>query len=247
MEKKGFGKTYIDFWKRSIDYKGTSDRREFWLPVGLHIALTAAAIVLWLICRDNDDLNWLSIPFWILLVFLFVTLIPFVAVTVRRLRDTGLSGLWAFLLLFVGAGTFVVLALCAGSSGFYPGNNRPVNVYGPPPWYDVTTVPEPLYGTPAWDETDPAEKTPAFDPSRNEPVDVYGPPEWFGTKDTEDPAVETPDFDPANNEPVAVYGPPEWFENSKEGSAEDTAPFDPSRNTDAPLYGPPEWFTQSDK
>ena len=196
MEKKSFGKIYIDFWKRAFDYKGTSDRREFWLPVGFHIALIVLAVLLWLVGKDRDTLHWLNVPFWIFLVFLFLTLLPFVAVTVRRLRDTGMSGLWAFLLLFVGAGTFVVLALCAGSSGFYPGGNRPVNVYGPPPWYDETTVPEPLYGTPSWDETDPAAETPEFDPENNLTAPVYG----------------SPDFDPSQNEPVDVYGPPEWFD-----------------------------------
>lgn len=228
MEKKTFSASYRAFWKRIFDYKGSSSLREYWQPVGLHLGLSLAALILWLLYQNNNELRWLSIPFWILLAFLIVSLVPFVSLTVRRLRDTGMSGLWALLLLFVGAGTCVVLALCAGGSGFFPGQNRPVNVYGPPEWFEGTT---------------------AFDPSQNEPVDVYGPPEWFdGTKEEEPGSVpETPDFDPENNEPVAVYGPPEWFEGSREEAETVPAPFDPSRNTDAPLYGAPDWQTRSNK
>ena len=92
--KPGFGRAYTDFWKRSFDYRGACSLREYWMPVGLHLGLTALLVLFYL-------LKW-NIPFWILLIYLLLSLIPFVALTVRRLRDTGLSGLWALLLLFVG-------------------------------------------------------------------------------------------------------------------------------------------------
>ena len=180
----GFSLSYISFWKKAFDYKGISSLGEYWQPVGLHIGLAALAVVFYVMSRN--DLEWAKIPFWILTAFLVISFVPFTALTVRRLRDTGMSGLWALLLLFVGAGTCVVLCLCAAGSSILPWNNVPVNVYGPPPWMESTD----------------------FDPSQNEPVDVYGPPEWFdrGEEDTE----ETLPFDPTRNLEEPLYGAPDW-------------------------------------
>ena len=182
--KPGFGRAYTDFWKRSFDYRGACSLREYWMPVGLHLGLTALLVLFYL-------LKW-NIPFWILLIYLLLSLIPFVALTVRRLRDTGLSGLWALLLLFVGAGTCVVLALCAAGSGFLPGENRPVNLYGPPPIetaFDPSEMPgEDISGPPPSEET--------FDPTKETAAQLYGPP----------PSEET--FDPTKETAAPLYGPP---------------------------------------
>ena len=141
-------KEYRDFWKRSFDYKGTSDRWEYWIPVGIHLGLMLLLIIYYLVAQDK---GWPGFPFWIVLLFQLIAVIPFVALTVRRLKDTGMSGLWAVLLLFVGAGTCVVLAFCAADSGFTPGWNRPGALYGPPPIESIdptTETPAPLYGPP---------------------------------------------------------------------------------------------------
>ena len=54
------------------------------------------------------------------------------------------------------------------SDGFDPSEEEPVDVYGPPEWFD--------YDPDSDDVTEPDDD---FDPSEEEPVDVYGPPEWF--------------------------------------------------------------------
>ena len=155
--RPGFGKAYIDFWKRSFDYQGVSSLREYWIPVGLHLALTVLAAAYYVL---GDRSDWPGLPFWILIGFLILGLVPFLALTVRRLRDTGMSGLWALLLLFVGAGTCVVLALCAAGSGFLPETERPVSLYGPPPVESTfdpqETTPAPLYGPPPAGDISPA-------------------------------------------------------------------------------------------
>lgn len=220
--KPGFGRAYIEFWKRSFDYRGTSSLREYWMPVGLHLGLTALLVLFYL-------LKW-NIPFWILLIYLLLSVIPFVALTVRRLRDTGLSGLWALLLLFVGAGTCVVLALCAAGSGFLPGENRPVNLYGPPPIetaFDPSEMPvEDIYGPPPSEE--------AFDPTKETAAQLYGPPPTQGSNIA--PVTETV---------PALYGPPvsSELETEKKDPAqteESGSDFDPSEMTAEPLYGVPE-------
>ena len=54
------------------------------------------------------------------------------------------------------------------SDGFDPSEEEPVDVYGPPEWFD--------YDPDSDDVTEPDDD---FDPSEEEPVDVYGPPDWF--------------------------------------------------------------------
>ena len=54
------------------------------------------------------------------------------------------------------------------SDDFDPSEEEPVDVYGPPEWFD--------YDPDSDDVTEPDDD---FDPSEEEPVDVYGPPEWF--------------------------------------------------------------------
>ena len=195
MQKKiRFGQAYLSFWKQCFNFRGTTGFREYWLVTGFHLGLTFLALVYYVIGETND---WLSLPLWILLVYLLISLVPFVALTVRRLRDTGLSGLWAVLLLFVGAGTCVVLALCASGSGFAPWYNTAVALYGPPPS---------LYGPPPIESTI-EEETPEetetgsasdseFIPSTSTPAPLYGPPPT-------DPA-----FDPSRNVTPTLYGPP---------------------------------------
>ena len=220
MEKKNAFPVYLDMWKKSFDYRGKATLREFWIPVLIHLILMGAAALYFALAQNN---GWSGSPFWVLVGFLVLAQIPFVALTVRRLHDTGRKGVWAWLLLFVGPGTLAVLILCASASGFTPGYNRPVNLYGPPEWFESSqNMNEDVYGPPEWFEPS-TNMTPTvygppdpFEPSENEPVAVYGPPEWF---------------DPASNENEDVYGPPEWF--------------DPSENVEPPVYGPPEWLEPS--
>ena len=225
QEALSFGEAYRRFWKRAFDYRGSSGREEYWIPVTFHIILLSLAVSLFFAGLYFD---FSTLPAFVILAYLAVTLVPGLSLTVRRLHDTGRKGVWAWLLLAVGAGTVIVLLLCSGAgSGFDPFGNAPVSLYGPPPW-----------------ESDD------FDPSRNENEDVYGPPEWFSREETEEPEETSESFDPTMNIPVLVYGPPEWFESkAAENSDEETLPeptekipFDPSGNEIVPMYGPPAWL-----
>ena len=205
---------YRDFWKRAFDYRGVSNRREYWIPVGIHMGLTVLLVIYYVLVKTNGWGN--SLPFWILLIFLLITVIPFIALTVRRLKDTGMSGFWAFLLLFVGAGTCIVLALCAAGSGYYPGMDEPVNLYGPPPFESIDPtreIPAPLYGPPPFEsETVPE----TFDPSDNSNVDVYGPPEWFEPSRQQLETDDIKPLDPSKNIADPLYGPPAFSQRQEE-------------------------------
>ena len=129
MNGSSFASSYASFWKNGFNYKGISTLQDYWQPVGLHIGLAALAVFFYVLSLNGS--GWAKIPFRILAAFLIISFVPFVALSVRRLRDSGMSGLWALLLLFVGAGTCVVLCLCAAGSSILPRNNDPAGGNGP--------------------------------------------------------------------------------------------------------------------
>jgi uncharacterized membrane protein YhaH (DUF805 family) len=64
---------------------------------------------------------------WVYLVLALVLLIPSIAVTIRRLHDTGRSGWWWFLSLLCGIGAIILFIFC-----LIEGTRGP-NEYGPDP------------------------------------------------------------------------------------------------------------------
>ena len=144
-------------------------------------------------------------PSPIIFIYLCLSIIPWIPLTVRRLRDAGKSGWWTILLLFVGIGHIILLFLCAlgstiGGVAFFAANNRAPSVYGPPEWFDPdVNINDGVYGPPGPD---------IFNPDDNETPNVYGPPEWFDDDD---------DFDPSINDSEPLYGPPPFDEDDYPG------------------------------
>ena len=247
-----FGEAYGSFWKKTFDYRSEAGIEEYWMPTGLHLILLSATVSYFF-----ATLVWDRLPVWpafIAALYLLATVLPFISLTVRRLRDTGRGGAWAWLLLVVGVGTVIVMVFCTLPEAFRPGFNEPVALYGPPSWYGIDETPP----------VDPSENiqvpeygVPEFDPSENQNVDVYGPPEWFERKmeepeEPEEEPVQEPTFDAAKNLNPLVYGPPEWFasraeaerETEPEGEAEaeeetEEETYRPFENVYEPLYGMP--------
>lgn len=240
MDKKdvNFFSAQIKLWARIFDYKGTSTRKEYWFPFILHVLIGLVACI-------NIISSWLFVIFMggefmttfatighyagliiggILLLYLALSIIPWIALTVRRLRDAGKSGWWVLLLLVFGIGHVILFALCslgsaiAGALAFSPEFNLPVGVYGPPEMY----VPE-----------------------NNINGDVYGPPPFDSEYNIPEPVYGPPGFDEDNNDPFnaddniqpTLYGPPDMFN-------EDDYNFNPDANLNGNVYGPPEWFEE---
>ncbi|MBP5529572.1 MAG: DUF805 domain-containing protein [Lachnospiraceae bacterium] len=263
MEKKdaNFFSAQKRLWAGIFNYKGRSTRKEYWFAFLFHFVLGVLAFFGMLISsaifllQDFVDASILLnivhfillIPAVLILIYLGLSIIPWIALTVRRLRDAGKSGWWTILLLFVGIGHIILLILCALSSAvvgvaFFAANNIQPSVYGPPEWFDPSyNSNEGIYGPPGPD---------IYDPVNNQNEDVYGPPEWFDEGDDFDPSIndseplygpppfDEDDYDPSNNENEAVYGPPEWFDEGEE--------FDPEINLNEDVYGPPEWFEENE-
>src|SRR6187402_1361182 len=107
-------------YKRYADFRGRSTRTEYWLFVLFYLIVYVACLLVGTASgSENASVALASL-------FALGSLVPSLAVAVRRLHDTDRSGwniLWGFLPI---VGTIVVLVfLCLPST---PGTNR----FGPP-------------------------------------------------------------------------------------------------------------------
>ncbi|MEF9952131.1 MAG: DUF805 domain-containing protein [Clostridium sp.] len=91
---------YILRWKRSFDFKGRSRRTEYWMSFLVDLFI-------------SFFLGFVSISMGMggLLpqVYSFLIILPVLAVTVRRLHDTGRSGWWILLMGFPSVSELVAL------------------------------------------------------------------------------------------------------------------------------------------
>lgn len=258
-------KYIVSLWKRIFDYKGTSGRKEFWVPFAVNAGLAVLMFVLmWL---KYEYISWLAVPIIILAVYLAASAVPFISLTVRRLHDTGRSGWWYWLVFAFGVGAIVLIMMLAGATqSFDPNENLAVGVYGPPDGFKDDYDPkdninEDVYGPPEYFED-------VYDPETEVQELVYGPPSWFETEtDTETEPSETEISAEESDAPVngnvtdAVSQtnaetaaketkPPEETaaepeETETEAETEQDIPLEPFEsyeNIMPAVYGPPEWF-----
>ena len=130
-----FATAVRSFWSRFRDFKGRSRRSEYWF-VQLFLVATNLAVAF----VDLALMNW-DVDRFIAnggggivgLVWILVTIVPALALLVRRLHDTGKSGWLALvgLLPFIGA----ILLLVFTVTDSTPGDNK----YGSNPKSDLAT------------------------------------------------------------------------------------------------------------
>ena len=103
----GFAEAIKSFWSNYATFKGRARRSEYWW-IQLFLVLTnlaVAAIDLALMNGDVDRFIANGGGGIVGLIWILVTIVPALAVLVRRLHDTGKSGWWALIgfVPFVGA------------------------------------------------------------------------------------------------------------------------------------------------
>ena len=112
------------FWKRYRDFRGRSRRSEYWF-IQLFLVVSNIAVViidLALMGWDVDRFVANGGGGIVGLVWILVTIVPALAVLVRRLHDTGKSGWWALVGLLPLVGAIVLLVFTVTDSS--PGENR---------------------------------------------------------------------------------------------------------------------------
>ena len=95
----GFGEAVKSFWSNYSKFKGRSRRSEYWW-IQLFLVLTnlaVAAIDLALMDGDVDRFIANGGGGIVGLIWILVTIVPALAVLVRRLHDTGKTGWWALI------------------------------------------------------------------------------------------------------------------------------------------------------
>lgn len=96
---------YLKVFKEWSNFTGRASRKEFWLFI---LVNTTVYVILWLLL-EFVGINWLFGSF--VLLFWFITLLPTISVTVRRLHDIGKSGLLALLYLIPIIGELILMVL----------------------------------------------------------------------------------------------------------------------------------------
>ena len=111
---------YLSVWKNYAKFSGRARRKEFWMFALLNVVVIAVLAILPTV-TDVAELMYLYFA------YALAVLVPGLAVTVRRLHDTGKSGLWYFIALVPFIGGLWLLVLLAGEG------QREANAYGSDP------------------------------------------------------------------------------------------------------------------
>lgn len=116
--KKGFAfivQAYINFWKKYVDFKGCTSRKEYWTFIGANVCISF--ILLLLTGITGGALAPIYSAYWL------ASIVPSLAICTRRLHDTGRSGHWQWLYLTV-YGSIAVLVFLFFKSKYYQNKYR---------------------------------------------------------------------------------------------------------------------------
>ena len=120
---------YKKFWKGSIDFTGCSTPSDYWFAYSAHVLILFAWYLL--IAVFERKAAETGTPSGIVLILLLIffaygvaTVLPGIAITVRRLRDAGSNWLYIFIPLIPFVGIFILIfLLCQPTKVEVPFNN----------------------------------------------------------------------------------------------------------------------------
>lgn len=115
-------KYYINCWRNYANFRGRARRTEFWLFVLFTLIIFVCLFMLSLIFAFVNNFD-------IIPIFAIASIMPFLAVTSRRLQDADLNPLLTCFLLIPIAGLFLIF-IFAMINGY---SNKGENYYGPDP------------------------------------------------------------------------------------------------------------------
>lgn len=113
---------YLKVVKNYAVFQGRAQRKEYWMFVLINFIFTLILSVIE---------NAIGLPFVLTTIYSLAILLPSLAVTVRRLHDTGRSGWWILISLVPFVGSIILIVfLCLESQSAE-------NQYGPNPLHSV--------------------------------------------------------------------------------------------------------------
>jgi uncharacterized membrane protein YhaH (DUF805 family) len=121
-----FGEAISSGFANYATFSGRSRRSAYWWWILFTAIVYLVAFLLDMMLGTGikaggyDSAGWITLLAWVALV------IPTIAVTFRRLHDSGHSGWWWLLGLICGIGAIIVFVMCLQDS-------KPDNEYGPNP------------------------------------------------------------------------------------------------------------------
>ena len=122
---------YKKFWKGYVDFEGRSTRSDYWFAYSAHVLILFAWYLLLAVfermAAETGSSDLFTIGVILPLIFFaygVATVLPGIAITVRRLRDAGYHWAFIFLRFAFGIGGIVLLVLyCQPTKVEYPFNN----------------------------------------------------------------------------------------------------------------------------
>lgn len=119
-----FGTALKAFWSNYRNFKGRARRSEYWFIQLFLVATNLAAAVIDLALMDGDVDRFIANGGGgiVGLIWILATIVPALAVLIRRLHDTNRSGWWALIGLVPIVGTIVILVFTVKDSD--QGKNR---------------------------------------------------------------------------------------------------------------------------
>jgi uncharacterized membrane protein YhaH (DUF805 family) len=117
---------YLDVWRGYADFSGRARRKEYWFFSLFHsLTVISGAFLADALSKENRTIG--TIFGSIVVLYFLASIVPTLAVTVRRLHDVDKSGWWYFIsfIPFVGPIWLLILTCTDGT----PGPNQ----YGPDP------------------------------------------------------------------------------------------------------------------
>ena len=104
---------YLKVLKQYADFKGRARRKEFWMFLLFHYIIAALLVFLLFFSaggfEEGQEPSMIVIA--VLVLYVLATIVPSIAVTVRRLHDIGKSGSWYFISFIPYIGGFWLLIL----------------------------------------------------------------------------------------------------------------------------------------
>ena len=98
---------YKRFIQYSFHFSGKASRQEYWTILATHIFISWIFLT---IINLSDSGHWITEVFTI---YVFATWIPKMSLSIRRLHDTGKSGLWYLISFLPLLGPVILFILCS--------------------------------------------------------------------------------------------------------------------------------------